>query len=70
MPSYPDQIMGLIKQLVASGRTRLLCSIAGIAGLVAGIYFDGTRCWLYAPAIVVIVVVFIVCKTIQDIKEK
>ncbi len=62
-----EQLIGIIRTIVASGRTRLLVSLSSVGGLVAGIYFDPANGETYCIGIVVIAGIFIVAKTIQDI---
>jgi hypothetical protein len=62
-----EQIIGIIRTIVASGRTRLLVAIASNGGLVAGIYFDSANGVTYCIGIIIVASVFIIAKTIQDI---
>jgi len=69
MPSVSQQLIGLASSMIASGRTRLVVTIAAISGLTAGIYFVRECSLVFGSCITVVAVVFIIAKTVQDIKS-
>lgn len=71
MASKLERIIGIGERLIATGRTRLLATLVTIGSLVYcfRIDVDPARRSLYAILIVVAQAVFIIAKTIGDVKE-
>lgn len=70
MPAVVQQLIDLAKQSIKAGRTRMLVALTGVGGCGAGIYFMPEHAVIFVICIAVIVVVFMLTKTLTDIFAK
>lgn len=69
MANRIDRFIDIGERLIASGRTRLLVALTAVGGLAFFGYVDRSNALYYAGGIVIVAIVFIVAKTIGDVKE-
>lgn len=71
MASKLERLIGIGERLIATGRTRLLATLVTIGAVVYCFKIDDdpARRSLYAILVVIAQAIFIVAKTIGDIKE-
>ena len=62
--------LDLAGKTIASGRTRVVVVVAAIAALAVGLYYDHDNAVLYVLAIVGVVMVIVLIRTIERWKRR